>query len=117
MKPLILATLPLALVAACTTTGGLPAPGTVADRSVLDERLALSAELAYQAAATALLTANRAGIISASARPRLKAADERAYAAVLAVRAAYRAGNSYSYAEAATRAQDAVAAFLTAIKG
>lgn len=114
MKHLILAA---SLALGACTTAPLPVPATVADSTILDEQAALSVELAYQAAATALLTANRAGVIPDATKPRLKAADQRAYAAVLAVRAAYRAGNATGYSAALTDARGAVTAFLTAIKG
>lgn len=117
MNRLYLAALPLALMG-CATLPSVPtSPGVVADSTILDEQTALATELAYQAAATALLTATRAGIIPASAKPAVRAADQRAYAAVLAVRAAYLAGNASGYAAAVAEARGALTAFLTAIKG
>lgn len=98
----------LSLVAACVTT---PAPVTVANHTKLDEQAALAVELAYQASAQALLATG------AAKRPEVKAADNRAYAAVKAVRAAYDAGNASSYTAAVESARGAVSALLTAIKG
>jgi hypothetical protein len=111
---LILASLALA---SCTTVPQIPAaPVEVADRTALDEQAALSVELAYQAAATAVLTANRAGIIPAAVKPRIAAADRKAYAAVGAVRSAYDAGNAASYATALPLARSAVTDLLAAIR-
>jgi hypothetical protein len=115
MTILLVAGLALAL-SACATLPAPPAPVTVADRTRLDEQTALSVELAYQAAATAVLTASRAGLVPASARPALAAADRRAFAAVRAVRAAYDAGNATGYAGAVEAARAAIASLLTAIR-
>lgn len=114
MKRMILASLALTLSACVTPT--LPAsPAVVADRTVLDEQAGLAIELAYEAAGTAVLTANRAGLIPATLKPRIAAADRKAFAAVQAVRAAYDAGNATSYATALTIARGAVTDLLTAI--
>jgi hypothetical protein len=115
MKRLLVVSLALAL-SACATLPAPPAPVTIADGTRLHEQTALSVELAYQAAATAVLTANRAGLVPASARPGLAAADRRAFAAVQAVRGAYDAGNATGYAQAVEAARAAVASLLTAIR-
>lgn len=116
MKRLILAGLALAL-SACATLPPVPtSPAAIADRTPLDEQAALAVELAYQAAGTAVLTANRAGAVPAALKPRIAAADRKAFAAVQAVRAAYAAGNAPSYAAALVSARAAVADLLTAIR-
>ncbi len=116
MKRWILASLALAL-SSCAAPMAVPAtPSAIANTTTLDESAALGVELAYQAAGTAVLTANRAGLIPASLQPRLAAADRRAYAAVQAVRVAYDAGNAASYATALSTARCAVTDLLTAIR-
>lgn len=108
MKRLVL---PALLALSACAAQPIPAPATVSERTTLDERAAIAAELAYQAAANTML------VTGAAKRPAVKLADVRAYAAVLAVRSAYRAGNAESYLTAARDAQSALASLLTAIKG
>lgn len=107
-------------LAGCSTTG-LPsvptAPAQVADRTVLDEQVGAGVELAYQAFRTALEVATDAGLIRGARATQVAALDNRAYTAVQAVRAAYRAGNANGYAAAATDARAAIAAALAAVKG
>jgi hypothetical protein len=108
--------LPIALAlsgcgADTTPVAKLPAPAEVANATTLDEQTALAIELAYQAAAQTMLVTGAAKI------PAVKAADQRAYTAVKAVRAAYDAGNASSYLTATVDARAAVASLLTAIKG
>lgn len=98
--------------------GGLPAaPVDLADKTTLDEQTALGVELAYQAAAFAILTATDAGLIRGAAADVVAACDRTAHSAVTALRAAYDAGNARSYAEAAVSARKAVAALLAAQSG
>lgn len=103
--------LPLALAVASCGPATVPPPATVSDATTLDERAAIAVELAYQAGAQLALTTG------AAKTERVKAADRRAFAAVKAVRAAYRAGNASTYPAAAIAAHEAVAALLLAIKG
>ncbi len=119
MRKLILAALlPLALTA-CAGLGSLPniptSPGAVADTTVLDEQGALGVELAYKAFRTALEVATDAGVLKGANATKAAALDNRAYAAVGAARAAYRAGNATSYAQAVTDARAAINAALGAI--
>lgn len=113
----------LIIAAACSLSGcaGLsammaPPPATVANQTVLDERVASLAELAYQGAAEAILTRNSLKPYSEEQKEAVKAADRKAYEALVGVRAAYRAGNASSYQMAAAEAQSAVAALLQIIK-
>lgn len=111
--------LPLALLLAlpsCNLGALMQPPATHANATVLDEKLAIGAELSYQAVTQAVLSANAVRPFSDSAKERIKAADRKAYEALVAVRAAYRAGNASSYSMAAAEAQSAVAALLEAIK-
>lgn len=83
-------------------------PAAAADKTVLDEQVAISVELAYQAAVLTVSTATKAGLVKGATAEKLLAADNKAYQAVLAVRAAYDTGNARTYAEAATAAQNAI---------
>ena len=109
---LALAALPLA---SCAT---LPAsPASVAESTVLDEQAAIGVELAYKAMRVALETATDAGLLRGERAAQAAALDNRAYAAVQATRAAYRAGNASGYLAVASEARAAIAAALSAIKG
>lgn len=110
-----------ALVTALALAGclGQPAaqpPAAAAAATTLDERAALRAEQLYQAAATTILAADRMGLVPAALRPRLAELDRRAYAAVRATRAAYRAGNAPGYAAAVAEADGAVRELLAAFR-
>lgn len=118
-KLFLAAALPLAL-AGCglSTLGNVPtSPGQVADRTVLDEQGALGVELAYKAFRTALEVAVDAGLLRGERATQAAALDNRAYAAVQAARAAYRAGNAANYQRAVTEARAAIDAALAAVKG
>jgi len=98
--------------------GGLPAaPAELADGTTLDEQTALGIELAYQAAAFAVLTATDAGLIRGPVADQVAACDRAAHSAVVALRSAYDAGNARSYSDAAKIARKAVAALLAAQTG
>lgn len=93
--------------------GGLPAaPAEIADTTTLDEQVALSVELAYQAAGLAVKTAADTGILRGDAAASVAALDRKAYAAVRAVRRAYDTGNAASYGHAAAIARSEIAALL-----
>lgn len=118
------ALLPLALALAlpgCVGTS-LPAlpdnPAAIADRTAIDEQVGLTITLAYTGAsrAAALAIRTRPALSPATIR-KIGSLDRTAFAAVEAVRAAYKAGNSDSYAAALTDARMAVAALLTAATG
>lgn len=112
MKHLILA---LALgLSACATP--IPvAPVEIADRVVLDEQGALSAELAYKAARTAVELAVDSGILKGTRAGQAAILDRKAYTALQAVRTAYRAGNAASYSAALAEARTAISSMLTLI--
>lgn len=100
-------------VAATTAdAAGVPPPVTYADRSTLDEKGAIAAETAFTLAAKAAALAIRADIISDPAMI-VKVGDLRrkAYAALLQVRRAYRAGNATSYRAAFQEFLAALATF------
>lgn len=123
-----LAAFALAIVAAlalsgCTIPGlsfapsALPqAPVVAANQTVLDEQAALSVELAYKAARTAIEIAVDAGAIKGERARKLADLDNRAYAAVGIVRRAYRAGNATDYATGLSQARLAVSELLALAK-
>lgn len=102
MRSVVLA-LALALSAAGCTT--IPAPGTVADQTVMDEQGRITAGLLY-------VTASRLGNAlcpsGAGCRRDFQQLDAVAYSALERVRAAYAAGNAADYAQAYTELQRAV---------
>ena len=119
MKRILLVVLGALALAGCSF-GSLasmpPAPAELSNRTVLDEQAALAVELAYKATRLAGETALDAGLIKGDTARRLADIDMRAYSAVLAVRAAYRAGNAESYAQALTHARAVIAEVVAATK-
>lgn len=79
-------------VSACATLGAEPA--AVADTTKADEQAMLAAENVYLAANNLAQFSFDLNVLNADQRAKVKAADNKAYSALLAVRAAYRAGNS-----------------------
>lgn len=121
MKHIIL---PIALALSlpgCAGNIGIPnipaAPVEVADKTTLDERGAIAAEVAYKALRTAVEFATDAGMLTGANAKRAAHFDNLAFAAVSAARAAYRAGNAESYKAAVDEALKAVGAALASIKG
>ena len=96
-----------------TMAGG---PVVAANQTVLDEQGAIGVELAYKASRTALEIAVDSGLLKGERAAKAAALDNQAYAAVIGVRAAYRAGNSSNYGVAMAEARLAVTAMLGAIK-
>ena len=111
----------MCILSACTGMAGIPnipaAPVEVANQTVLDERGAIAAEVAYKAFRTAVEFATDAGMLTGANAKRAAHFDNLAYAAVGAARAAYRAGNAESYQKAVDEALKAVGAALASIKG
>ena len=98
---------------ATSFAGGLPTtPAEIADTTVVDEKVALSVELAYQAAGTAVKFAAETGVLRGDAALQAKAIDARAYRAVQSARTAYDAGNALSYIDAERIARSEIAALL-----
>jgi hypothetical protein len=103
---------------ALSVASALPAsPQAAADATIIDEQAMLSVELAYQASATALLVSLKSGLITGDRAAKAASLDQIAYATVLAVRAAYDAGNATSYTEAIPKAYAAIAQTLKIVKG
>lgn len=122
MKMLLFAAPVLLSLSGCgfgaINTSAIPAsPAAAAETTALDEQAALSVELAYKAARLVVETATDAGLIKGPLAARLAGYDAQAYRATLAVRAAYRAGNSANYITAIQEARSAIAAVLDAAKG
>lgn len=109
--------IPLALLCAlpaCTPFNTIPpAPGAVANKTVLDEQGALAAELAYKAARVAIETGVDAGLIRGATAAKVATLDAKAYAALGVVRKAYEAGNAASYNAAIVTARAAITDLLT----
>jgi len=105
--------LPLALGACQFPFSAVPAsPSAVASKTTLDEQAALSVELAYKAARTAVEVAVDAKLIKGDRAKQFADLDNKAYAAVKAVRAAYNAGNATDYQTGLSEARLAVADLL-----
>jgi hypothetical protein len=97
--------------AVAADTVGAPAPSTVANKTVLDEKAAIGLETAYTVAAKAATTLIRAKVITDPATiKRIGDLDNQAFLALAAVRAAYRTGNATSYVQAFNEANVAIAA-------
>lgn len=116
MKRLLLVVSAALALAGCTlpALGSLPSsPAEAADSTVLDEQAATAVELAYKAARLAVETGVDAGIIRGAHAARFAQLDRQAFAAIQAVRTAYRAGNAANYATAKADALAAVAQLLS----
>lgn len=119
MKRFIIAAALALSLPGCAGLGALmgtsPPPAQAAQLTVWDEQGAIGVELAYKAARLAMETAVDAGFLKGENATRAMAADNAAFAAVTAVRAAYRAGNAQSYGIAMAEARAAVTSMLAAI--
>ena len=96
-----------------TLLGSIPAaPVGVADRTVLDEQALTALELAYKGGRIAVEAGVDLGFIRGEVATRLAVLDDRAFKALGAARAAYRAGNADSYASALRDGQATITAIL-----
>ncbi|WP_310534613.1 lipoprotein [Novosphingobium sp.] len=119
MKRILLALVATLALAGCSfgsVASAPPPPAELANRTVLDEQAALAVELAYKATRLAGETALDAGLIKGDTARRLADIDMRAYSAVLAVRAAYRAGNAETYTQALIQARAVIAEVVAATR-
>lgn len=92
-------------------------PGTIAlDRTTLDERAAIAAENAYQAAGLAAIAARDAGLLDAADWKEVQRVDRQAYQLLLDVRRAYREGNGDGYTAALASVWSAIGRLLAAGK-
>lgn len=121
MKPLLVLFAALALSAcgaATPPTAGVPiAPVGIANRTAADEQVALGVEQGYKALRLALELGVDAGVIKGAHATRAALADQRAYAAVLTVRQAYRTANASSFVAAARSANATLASAIVTVKG
>jgi hypothetical protein len=103
----------------CASVGGIPAsPGQLANKTVVDEQVGITATLAYTAAARAATLAIQTGLIKNPVTiARIKALDSRAYGAVQAIHTAYLAANASGYGTAIEQANAAVSELLASVKG
>lgn len=92
----------LAVLPGCLPRGGgmAESPAAMAGATVIDEKALAGAELAYKAMRTAGVIAVDAGALKGDDAARIADLDNRAYAALIAARTAYQAGNARDYASA-----------------
>lgn len=109
---ILLAATPLS---ACATIPDSPAE--VSNSTVLDEKGAIGAELAYEAFRSAVEIGVDAGLIKGPAATKLAAIDNKAYKALQTARSAYRAGNATNYASALLEARTAISEGIALVKG
>ena len=117
-KFLFLALASFSLVAStggCVTGAGTPS--VYADKTVIDEQVGVSTELAYKASRLLTETAVDAGLLKGANATKAAALDNKAFAALVAMRTAYGAGNATDYITAAAQAQNAVAQIIAVVKG
>jgi hypothetical protein len=93
-----------------------PPPAAYADATTLDESFALQVEGIYRTSRAAMEIAVDGGRLKGANASRAAALDNRAYSAVQAMRAAYRAGNADSYMSAVVEAVSAVNALLSVVE-
>jgi len=105
----VLIAMALMMTSACSwlPNGVASSPAEIADQTVVDEKIATGAEVLYTTASTLGNTLSRNGLID---RAQFQVLDERAYQALVAVRAAYKTGNSADFLTAYSNLTVAVAA-------
>lgn len=109
----VLAILSLPLASCASLAPVAVGPGVVASQTALDEKTLLAVELGYKGARTAMELAVDLGRLKGENAGKAQVFNRRAYAAVLAMRAAYRAGNSSTWLDAYAEAQAAIAGILS----
>lgn len=103
--------LALAALPACAT---LPVtPATIANATTLDEKVGIAATVGYTAASTLGNRLSKLGVIN---RVQFQALDNTGYAAALAIRAAYLAGNATNYLAAIEQAKAATTSIGELVK-
>ncbi len=120
MKLLIIA-VALALSACGATSGPLAniptAPVALADRTAADEQVAIGVEGGYKAFRLAVELGVDTGVIKGTRAALAASADQRAFAALQALRAAYKTANAADYLTAARSANSAIAQGIAVVKG
>src|SRR5688500_11373349 len=123
MKRLLLAAgLALALTACgpqdvINSAGSLPPPVSVADQTIMDEQTVIAFDTSVETAAALATVAVKAGIIRGANLDRAAVLSKTGRTAVLALGAAYRAGNATSYAAALVQAKAAISGIRALAKG
>lgn len=107
----------VASLAACTGQLPPPTPVALADTTTIDERAALTVEIAYKATGALVEAAVDAGRIKGATALRVDAIDAEAARWVGAARSAYDAGNAAGYAEAAAKAGPLIAQLRSLVLG
>lgn len=95
----------------------IPTPASYANRTAIDEQVAVGVELGYKAFRIGLETAVDAGLLKGAAATRAAAADRTAYQAVVVFRQAYKTANSTDLLAAARSAHIAIEQALATLKG
>ena len=117
--PMLLLFAVMVPLSSCASLGveRLPSsPSELSDRTKLDEQAALTATLAYTAAARAAALAIETGLVSDPETIALIGdVNRKAYAGVRAVAVAYQAGNADDYVAAVQSARADISALLDAI--
>jgi hypothetical protein len=112
LKHMLIGLVALALVACGspgTGLGSIPtAPVELANRTAVDEQVAVGIENGYKAFRLAVELGVDTGVIKGDRAVRAKAADNRAYAALLVFRQAYKTANATDFLTAARSANIAV---------
>lgn len=112
----------LALSGGLSGCGALPlltglqppsAPVALADRTTLDEQGLTALELAYKGGRMAAEAGVDLGLIRGEVALKVAALDDKAFRALGAARAAYRAGNAADYRTALGEGQAAITGILT----
>lgn len=110
------------LAAACSPQGAggiggiAPTPAAVTSATAIDEKALAGVELAYKAMRTAGEIAVDAGVLAGDNAARVAAIDEKAYAALLLARQAYKAGNAADYGAAVGQALELIGQAQALIK-
>jgi hypothetical protein len=119
MKRLILAIAVALALSACTATVpvGVPAPVELASRTAADEQVSVGVENGYKAFRLAIELGVDTDVIKGARATLAADADQRAYAAILALRAAYRTANATDFLTAARSANSAVEQAIANAKG
>src|SRR3546814_13629132 len=116
MRRLILAAAMVLALPACSTLSG-GGPVLVTQATALDEKIAVSVELAYRAARLAMETGVDAGLIKGPRAAQVAAHYNQASSSVQAVRAAYKAGHAPRYATSAVQEHTPVSTLPGALQG
>lgn len=117
MRVFLLAPLAALALGACAPglLAGLvppPPPAAIAERTTLDEQALTALELAYKGGRMVAEAGVDLGLVRGEVALKVAALDDKAFRALSAARAAYRAGNAEGYAAALGEGQSAIAAVL-----